>query len=884
MQSQFTDKAQSALSYAGRCARSLKQGYVGTEHILVGLLKEKGGVACKVLADNNVETDKVLEMIKELIAFENGVAVSEREGYSPRAEKILEEAHRQAERFGQKKTGTEHLLLALIKEGENVAVRLLTTMGANVQKIYADTLLAIGQDGNLYKEDLNRKNDRRPKTGTLEQYSRDLTALARQGKLDPVIGRDDEIRRVIQILSRRTKNNPCLIGEPGVGKTAVVEGLALRIVAKEVPATVQNKRVLTLDLSGMVAGSKYRGEFEERIKRVVKEVIDDGNVILFLDELHTIIGAGGAEGAIDASNILKPSLARGEIQLIGATTIAEYRKYVEKDAALERRFQPVNVEEPTEEEAVRILEGIKGKYEEHHHVKITQEAVEAAVRLSARYINDRNLPDKAIDLIDEASASARLRSMDSPDKQKKLLDEIKDMDLQIERAIRMEAFSQAAEIKRGQDALLKKYKRMEKRRESKEEESSYQIGEEDIAEVVAMWTKIPVQKLAQKESERLLKLESILHKRVIGQEEAVYAVAKAMRRGRVGLKDPNRPIGSFLFLGPTGVGKTELSKALAEAMFGSEEAIIRVDMSEYMEGHSVAKMIGSPPGYVGFEEGGQLSEKVRRNPYSVVLFDEIEKAHPDVFNILLQVLDDGHITDSKGRKVSFKNTVLIMTSNAGAQRIVDPKNLGFAVENNEKKDYERMKSGVMEEVKKNFKPEFINRIDDIIVFHQLNKENMKEIVNEKKDYERMKSGVMEEVKKNFKPEFINRIDDIIVFHQLNKENMKEIVNMLASNLYKRCEKQMDIHLTITSSLKEHLVEKYSDAKMGARPLKRAIQSDGYPSYHYLFFKRASCGKIFRCKDGRKTLEKSHSVRGGGRSGRRNPDEKDCAGRLCFGRL
>lgn len=777
MQSQFTDKAQAALAYAVRCARSLKQGYVGTEHILVGLLKEESGAASKVLTGNNVEADKVLEMIRELIAFENGVTVSEREGYSPRAEKILEEAHRQAERFGQKKTGTEHLLLALIKEGENVAVRLLTTMGANLQKIYADTLIAIGQDGNLYKEDLNRKNERRPRTSTLEQYSRDLTALARQGKLDPVIGRDDEIKRVIQILSRRTKNNPCLIGEPGVGKTAVVEGLALRIVAKEVPATVQNKRVLTLDLSGMVAGSKYRGEFEERIKRVVKEVIDDGNVILFLDELHTIIGAGGAEGAIDASNILKPSLARGEIQLIGATTIAEYRKYVEKDAALERRFQPVSVEEPTEEEAIRILEGIKGKYENHHHVRITPEAVEAAVRLSARYINDRNLPDKAIDLIDEASASARLRSMDSPDKQKKLLDEIKDMDAQIEHAIRMEAFDRAAEIKREQDALLKKYQRMEKRRESKEEESSYQIGEEDIAAVVAMWTKIPVQKLAQKESERLLKLESILHKRVIGQEEAVHAVAKAMRRGRVGLKDPNRPIGSFLFLGPTGVGKTELSKALAEAMFGSEEAIIRVDMSEYMEGHSVAKMIGSPPGYVGFEEGGQLSEKVRRNPYSVVLFDEIEKAHPDVFNILLQVLDDGHITDSKGRKVSFKNTVLIMTSNAGAQRIVDPKNLGFAVENNEKKDYERMKS-----------------------------------------------GVMEEVKKNFKPEFINRIDDIIVFHQLNKENMKEIVNLLASNLYKRCERQMDIHLTITSSLKEHLVEKYSDAKMGARPLKRAIQS------------------------------------------------------------
>ncbi|HIW81353.1 MAG TPA: ATP-dependent Clp protease ATP-binding subunit [Candidatus Acetatifactor stercoripullorum] len=777
MQSQFTDKAQAALAQASKCARSLKQGYVGTEHILVGLLREKSGVACKVLADNNVDADQVLDMIKELIAFENGVAIREREGYSPRARKILEEAHRQAERFGQKQTGTEHILMALIKEGENVAVRLLNTLGANIQKIYVDTLLAIGQDGNLYKGDLGRKGERRGKPSTLEQYSRDLTAMAREGKLDPVIGREDEIRRVIQILSRRTKNNPCLIGEPGVGKTAVVEGLALRIVAGEVPFTVQNKRVLTLDLSGMVAGSKYRGEFEERIKRVVREVIEDGNVILFLDELHTIIGAGGAEGAIDASNILKPSLARGEIQLIGATTIAEYRKYVEKDAALERRFQPVTVEEPTEEEAVRILEGIKGKYEEHHRVTITSEAVEAAVRLSNRYINDRNLPDKAIDLIDEAAASARLHAMDMPDKQRELLEQIKKMDQQIERSIRMEAFSQAAEIKKNQDELVKKYERMMKRRESRETGGQYSIGENEIAEVVAMWTKIPVQKLAQKESERLLKLESILHKRVIGQDEAVTAVAKAMRRGRVGLKDPNRPIGSFLFLGPTGVGKTELSKALAEAMFGSEEAIIRVDMSEYMEGHSVSKMIGSPPGYVGFEEGGQLSEKVRRNPYSVVLFDEIEKAHPDVFNILLQVLDDGHITDSKGRKVSFKNTILIMTSNAGAQRIVDPKNLGFAAESSEKRDYEKMKS-----------------------------------------------GVMEEVKRSFKPEFINRIDDIIVFHQLNNENMKEIVNLLAANLYKRCESQMGIKLSITPALKEHLVEKYSDQKMGARPLKRAIQS------------------------------------------------------------
>ena len=777
MQSQFTDKAQNALAQASRCARSLKQGYIGTEHILVGLLKEDTGVAAKVLADNGVETGQVMDMIRDLIAFENGVAVKDREGYSPRAARILEEAHHQAARFGQKQTGTEHLLLALIKEGENVAVRLLNTLGANVQKIYVDTLIAIGQDGNLYKEDLGKKGDRKAKQSTLEQYSRDLTALAREGKLDPVVGRNEEIRRVIQILSRRTKNNPCLVGEPGVGKTAVVEGLAARIVAGDVPFTVQNKRVLTLDLSGMVAGSKYRGEFEERIKKVLKEVTEDGNIILFLDELHTIIGAGGAEGAIDASNIMKPSLARGEIQLIGATTIAEYRKYIEKDAALERRFQPVTVEEPTEEEAVRILEGIKGKYEAHHHVTITPEAVEAAVRLSSRYINDRNLPDKAIDLIDEAAASARLHAMDAPDKAKEISDKIRELDWEMEKAIRVEAFAQMAEIKKKQDALVKKQERLLKKREKREEENTLSIGENEIAEVVAQWTKIPVQKLAEKESERLLKLEKTLHKRVIGQEEAVTAVAKAIRRGRVGLKDPNRPIGSFLFLGPTGVGKTELSKALAEAMFGSEDAMIRVDMSEYMEGHSVSKMIGSPPGYVGFEEGGQLSEKVRRNPYSVVLFDEIEKAHPDVFNVLLQVLDDGHITDSKGRKVSFKNTVLIMTSNAGAQRIVDPKNLGFATEKSETKDYEKMKS-----------------------------------------------NVMEEVKLPLKPEFINRIDDIIVFHQLNNENMKEIVNLLASNLYKRCEDQLGIHLTITAALKEHLVKKYADNKMGARPLKRAIQS------------------------------------------------------------
>ncbi|MBQ7775436.1 MAG: ATP-dependent Clp protease ATP-binding subunit [Lachnospiraceae bacterium] len=776
MQQQFTEKADAALALAEKCAKQLKQGYIGTEHILVGLIKEGTGVAAKVLLDNGVTLEGVIKMIKELIAFESGVVIREREGYSPRALKILEEAHNQANRFGQKLTGTEHILLALIKEGENVAVRLINTLNVSPQKLYVEVLNAIGADPNLYKEDLGKKQGK-SKTATLEQYSRDLTALAREGKLDPVIGREDEIQRVIQILSRRTKNNPCLIGEPGVGKTAVVEGLALRIVQGNVPFTVQNKRVLTLDLSGMVAGSKYRGEFEERIKKVVKEVIADGNVILFLDEMHTIIGAGGAEGAIDASNILKPSLARGEIQLIGATTVAEYRKHVMKDAALERRFQPVNVEEPTVEEAIAILDGIKGKYEDHHQVIISREAVEAAVKLSERYINDRNLPDKAIDLIDEASSAARLAGTDSNDKLRELQLEIGNYDVLMGDALQAGDFEEVSRLKSLQDLLVQKLKKAEKKASKQKEPERITISEEDIARVVAMWTKIPVQKLAEKESERLLKLESTLHKRVIGQEEAVIAVSKAMRRGRVGLKDPKRPIGSFLFLGPTGVGKTELSKALAEAMFGDENAMIRVDMSEYMEGHSVSKMIGSPPGYVGFDDGGQLSEKVRRNPYSVVLFDEIEKAHPDVFNILLQVLDDGHITDSKGRKVSFKNTILIMTSNAGAQRIIDPKNLGFASEKNEQKDYEKMKS-----------------------------------------------NVMEEVKRSFKPEFINRIDDIIVFHQLNKDNMKEIINLLAASLTKRCQQQMNIKLTLSPALKEHLVEKYSDNKMGARPLRRAIQS------------------------------------------------------------
>ena len=779
MMPHFTQKAETALQLAELAARELGQNYVGTEHILLGLLRERNGVAANVMLDNGVDESQVVEMIRDLIAPENLLALKERDGYSPRSRKILEESARQAERFQSQAVGTEDILLAIIREGENVAARLLNTLGIPLQKLYVDTLVAMGQDGGLYKEDLARQNRGRKKsdTPTLDQYSRDLTALAKSGKLDPVIGREDEIKRVIQILSRRTKNNPCLVGEPGVGKTAIAEGLALRIIADEVPDTVKKKRVVTLDLSGMVAGSKYRGEFEERIKKVVAEVKEDGNILLFLDEIHTIIGAGGAEGAIDASNILKPSLARGEIQLIGATTIAEYRKYIEKDAALERRFQPVTVEEPTEEEAVRILQGICPKYEEHHGVKISEEAIEAAVKLSGRYINDRNLPDKAIDLIDEASSAIRLRGMHIPEKIRQMEEEIRQMDLQIERSIKFEAFGQAGEIKKKQDALIKKYNRALERHEKQLQERELVVGENDIAEVVSVWTKIPLRKLAEKESERLLKLESILHQRVIGQEEAVSAVARAMRRGRVGLQDPNRPIGSFLFLGPTGVGKTELSKALAEAMFGSEDALIRVDMSEYMEPHSVSKMIGSPPGYVGFDEGGQLSEKVRRNPYSVVLFDEIEKAHPDVFNILLQVLDDGHITDSKGRKVNFKNTIMIMTSNAGAQRIIDPKNLGFAVEESEKKSYEKMKS-----------------------------------------------GVMEEVKRIFKPEFINRIDEIMVFHPLNQENMKEIITLLTKNLTKRCKEQMNIQLTITPALKEYIVEKHADLKMGARPLKRAIQS------------------------------------------------------------
>ena len=767
---QFTDKAKTALQLAAKAAKDLHQSYIGSEHLLVGLVREKTGVAAKVLQDNGVDEIQLISMIKDLIAPESNLAVLERDGYSPRAARILEDSHRQAQRYGNQMTGTEHILLALLREGENVGLRLLNTVGINIQKLYMDTLIAMGEDISQHKEDLRKRNAKKAggATSTLNQYSRDLTALAREGKLDPVIGRDTEIMRVVQILSRRTKNNPCLIGEPGVGKTAIAEGLALRIVNGEVPDTVKNKRVVTLDLSGMVAGSKYRGEFEERIKKVIKEVIEAGNIYLFLDELHTLIGAGGAEGAIDASNILKPSLSRGEIQLIGATTISEYRKYIEKDAALERRFQPVMVEEPSQEEAIRILSGIAYKYEEHHKVTISPEAIEAAVKLSDRYINDRNLPDKAIDLIDEASAALRLKNMNIPENIKEMQDAIRKYDLEIEDAIKNEAYTEAAEHRRNQQELMKKYDKAVSRYEKAQAQKNLVVTENDIAEVVSNWTKIPVQKLAQKESERLLKLESILHKRVVGQEEAVSAVARAMKRGRVGLQDPNRPIGSFLFLGPTGVGKTELSKALAEAMFGSENALIRVDMSEYMESHSVSKMIGSPPGYVGFEEGGQLSEKVRRNPYSVVLFDEIEKAHPDVFNVLLQVLDDGRITDSQGRTVDFKNTILIMTSNIGAQYLLD------GIEENG------------------------------------------EIKQESQDM------VMNELRGHFRPEFLNRLDEIIMFKPLTKGNIGGIINLIIDDLNRRlADKELTIELT--DEAKHFIIENGYDPVYGARPLKRYIQ-------------------------------------------------------------
>ena len=752
-------------------------GYVGTEHLLIGLLQEGTGVAARVLEENGVEESKVVELVSQLISPNTSVQMAENAAYTPRARRVIENSYREAVRFKAAQIGTEHILIAILREGDCVASRLLNTMGISVQKLYIDLLAAMGEDAPSIKDEMQRGNSgkRGSSTPALDSYSRNLTQMALDGKLDPVIGREHEIQRVIQILSRRTKNNPCLIGEPGVGKTAVVEGLAQRIAAGDVPDTIADKRVMTLDLSGMVAGSKYRGEFEERIKKVIAEVAKD--VLLFIDEIHTIIGAGGAEGALDASNILKPSLARGELQLIGATTINEYRKYIEKDSALERRFQPVTVDEPSEEESIAILKGLRSRYEEHHRVEITDDALEAAVKLSSRYINDRFLPDKAIDLIDEAASKVRLSNYTKPSKIKDYEAQIDDLEEEKESAIRDEAYEKAGDIKKKQEKLKEKIRLTLEKWEKEKETRKLVVGENEVADVVAGWTKIPVKKLAQEESERLKNLEGILHERVVGQEEAVTAVSKAIRRGRIGLKDPKRPIGSFLFLGPTGVGKTELSKALAEAMFGTESSLIRVDMSEYMEKHSVSKMIGSPPGYVGYEEGGQLSEKVRRNPYSVILFDEIEKAHPDVFNILLQVLDDGHITDAQGRKIDFKNTIIIMTSNAGAENIIAPKRLGFGV-----------------------------------------------ATDAKADHEFMKGRVMEEVKRLFKPEFLNRIDEIIVFHQLTKEHMKGIADIMLRGIEKRSKEQLGITLTVNEAAKDLLIDKGYDDKYGARPLRRTIQS------------------------------------------------------------
>lgn len=784
MRNKFTKQAQTALTLAKAAAIDFELGYIGTEHLLLGLLSETEGAAGRVLEEFQVDGKKLVELIDKLVTpaeVGNVTEIEMKPAYSPRTEKVLESAVAEAQNSGCEKAGTEHLLLAMLRETDCVGTRLLYTMGVNIQKLYAAVLGAMGYDNESIQEEFQAakamQNPGGSLTPALDQYSRDLTQMAAEGKLDPVVGREKEISRLIQILSRRTKNNPCLVGEPGVGKTAIAEGLAQRILAGSVPETIKDKRLVVLDLSGMVAGSKYRGEFEERIRKVVDEVRENQGILLFIDELHTIIGAGGAEGALDASNILKPSLSRGELQIIGATTLEEYRKYIEKDAALERRFQPVTVEEPSEEEAYEILKGLRPYYERHHKVEISDEALEAAVKMSVRYINDRFLPDKAIDLIDEAASKVQLSGYQASSEIEDLSREIQEILQEKERAIKTGYLSLAKECQEKQKEAEARLEQLQVKEEKKNQRKSGKVDEKAVASIVSDWTKIPVQRLTEGETRRLAQLEKELHKRVIGQEEAVHAVSQAVKRGRVGLKDPNRPIGSFLFLGPTGVGKTELSKALAQAVFGSEQAMIRVDMSEYMEKHSVSKLIGSPPGYVGYDEGGQLSEKVRRNPYSVILFDEIEKAHPDVFNILLQVLDDGHITDAHGRKVDFKQTIIIMTSNAGAQAIVEPKQLGFISQKDEKKDYEKMKS-----------------------------------------------GVMEEVRRLFKPEFLNRIDEIMVFHTLNKEEIRKIVLLLLKSLEKRCEEQMDIHLNVTNSAVDYIAEAGFDAKYGARPLRRAIQS------------------------------------------------------------
>ena len=772
----YTEQANDVLRIAKNIAKELDHPYVGTEHLLLGLRKVYTGIAGQVLAISGVDEEKILKVVDELVSPVGSVALAHNPEISPRLAYILEESKAEALRFQSNQIGTEHMLLSLLHETDCVATRILLTLNISLQKLYQDILSVLGVDPKEYQEELLQESGKK-KEGVAQQYGTDLTAQAKEGKLDPVIGREEEIGRLMQVLSRRTKNNPCLVGEPGVGKTAVIEGLAAKIASGIVPEGMKDKRILTMDLAGMIAGSKYRGEFEERMKKLIHEVKAAGNIILFLDEVHTIIGAGGAEGAIDASNILKPSLARGEIQLIGATTIVEYRKYIEKDAALERRFQPITVEEPTQEHCLNILKGLRARYEAHHHVQIEEEALEAAVKLSSRYINDRFLPDKAIDVLDEACSKVSLRGFRVPDGIFALEESVTELSKEIEEEICQGNMTEASLLRKERDEAAKKLEQIKKRFHKRNEDRTVAVTEEDISGVVSQWTKIPVQKLAESESARLNKLEQTLHKRVVGQEEAVSAVAKAIKRGRVGLKDPKRPIGSFLFLGPTGVGKTELSKALAEALFGNEDAMIRVDMSEYMEKHSVAKMIGSPPGYVGHDDGGQLSEQVRRHPYSVILFDEIEKAHPDVFNILLQVLDDGHITDSQGRKVDFRNTVIIMTSNAGAQAIIDPKKLGF----NAKEDA----AG---------------------------------------DYKRMKSNVMNEIKLIFRPEFLNRIDEILVFHPLDKEQMRKIVSMMCRELARRAKDQLGIKLDIRDSVKSHIVETGTDKKYGARPLRRAVQN------------------------------------------------------------
>ena len=781
----FTNRAKKAIDLANELAIELGHNYIGTEHILYGLVKEGSGVAAKVLSNQGIEPDMVIDKIVELVG--NEAPITETMGFTPRSKRVIETSFIEARKLGYNYIGTEHLLIGILREADSIAARILLELNTNIPRLYNEIIKVINEGEDYTPDSDNGKGGKRGsynQTPTLNQFGEDLTKKAEEGKLDPIIGRKEEIERVIQILSRRTKNNPCLIGEPGVGKTAAVEGLAEKIVSGDVPEILKGKRVVTMDISGMVAGSKYRGDFEERIKKALDEVKKVGDVILFIDEIHTIVGAGAAEGAIDAANILKPLLARGEIQLIGATTLNEYRKYIEKDAALERRFSPVTVNEPSEKDTVKILKGLRDKYEAHHGVKITDEAIDAAVKMSVRYINDRFLPDKAIDLIDEAASRAKLKSYTEPDSLKKLQEEIEEVENDKEEAVRSQKFEKAASLRDKQKELKEKYEKEQKKWQNKNNKSVTNITEENIAEVIASWTGIPAKKITEDENERLKNLEKTLHERVIGQDEAVEAVAKAIRRGRVGLKDPKRPIGSFLFLGPTGVGKTELSKALAEALFGDENAMIRIDMSEYMEPHSVSKLIGSPPGYVGFDEGGQLTEKIRRKPYSVILFDEIEKAHPDVMNMLLQILEDGRLTDSQGRTVNFKNTVIIMTSNIGARLITDKKTLGFTKTENGDKGKEEA---------------------------------------ENKDYEETKKEVMEALKKELRPEFINRIDEIIVFHKLTDNEIGKIIDIMLKEVTNRLAAQK-IKIELEPEVKELIASKGIDKNFGARPLRRTIQS------------------------------------------------------------